>query len=97
MSNRPRRRGKRRHLTHAERWAADRYRPHRSMTVDEIRTVLVEDGVARRHTPLTWFVQAITFIALKEKRTRDAVYSEINEQVRERCGLPLPFADGVVA
>lgn len=90
MTNRKQRRARRRTMTPAERFNADRYRPHRNMTSAEVRQVLVDDGVARRLTPLTWFIQGVTYIALKDKLPRDTVYTQIDETVRERCGMGLP-------
>lgn len=77
-------------MTPAERWAADRYRPHRNYSAAEVRRILIEDGIERRATPLTWMVNGITYIAAKEKLPRDAVFVGIQNEVQAAVGLPLP-------
>jgi hypothetical protein len=90
MSNRRKRQARRHHMTPAQRWAADRYRPHRQYTAAQVRQILVEDGVNRRDTPLTWLVRGVEYIALHERRDKDVVFVEIEQACIEACGLPLP-------
>jgi hypothetical protein len=90
MSNRRKRQARRHHMTPAQRWAADRYRPHRQYTAAQVRQILVDDGVNRRSTPLTWLVHGVTYIAAKERRTKEAVFVEIEQACIAGCGLPLP-------
>lgn len=91
MSNHARRGTRRRRLTPAERYRADRYKDHRKYSAAQVRQILVDDGVARADTPLTWFVQGISYIATMERTDRDTVFTQINDTVQERCGLPLPI------
>jgi hypothetical protein len=90
MSNRRKRQARRRHLTPAQKWAADRYRPHRQLSADEVRKIIVDDGVNRRPTPLTWLVHGVTYIAAKERRSKEAVMIELQALCKAGCGLPLP-------
>lgn len=91
MSNRKRRQMRRgASKTLRQRWLEERYKPHRNLSSREVRAILVEDGVRRQPTPLTWFVQGITYIATRENLPRDTVFVQINEAVIEGCGFPLP-------
>lgn len=90
MSNRRKRQARRRKLSTYERWMADRYRPHRQYTAAEVRKILVDDGIARRPTPLAWFMLAIDYISVKDRTDKDTVFIQINDEVRSVTGFNLP-------
>lgn len=92
MSNRRKRKAARAlRQTPLQRYMADRYRPHRQYTATQVRQILVDDGVARADTPLSWYVDGCKYIAALERKHIDTVHVEINDEVVARCGLPLPI------
>jgi hypothetical protein len=91
VSNRRKRKATRSYKTPAERWRADRYRPHRQYTAAQVRRILVDDSAARLDIPLSWFVAGIQYIAAKERKTNEDVTIEIREACIEQCGLDLPI------
>lgn len=94
MSNRPRRLGRhdRRQLAiDQRRFLAERYKAHGKYSARELRTILVEDAVARRVTPMAWMMQAIATIASAEKVSEEVVFTQLREQCLGLCGLDMPF------
>jgi hypothetical protein len=81
-------------MTAAERWHADRYKNHGRYSAEQVRAILIEDGIARRDIPLTWLIQGCTYIAQKTGTTREVVFVEIDEAVKagSPLGLGLPRA-----
>lgn len=93
MSNRRKRQIRRRRtMTAHERYMADRYRPPRNYTTAQLRQIIHEDGVRRADIPLTWFVQAVTYIAAKDNLPRDTVLEQLDQACIAAVGLPLPRA-----
>jgi hypothetical protein len=90
MSNRRKRQARRHHRTPHEQWMAERYRPPRQYTPTQLRQLVLEDGVNRRATPMTWYIGALKYIAAKERKHIDDVHIEIEQACVAACGLPLP-------
>lgn len=93
MSNRRRlSRADARKIAHEQRrFVADRYKPHNRYSARELRTILVEDAIARRVTPLQWMMLAIKAIATSERATEEQVFQQLRSECFEACGLDMPF------
>lgn len=94
-------RRQRRHLSKADkakaqdayvRWYQDRYRAHRSYSAEQLRTILIDDAVARRATPLQWAMVAYDQIASADKVTAEVVFAQVRQACLDATGLDMPFA-----
>jgi hypothetical protein len=90
MSNRRKRQARRRTMTAAERWHAERYRPPRFLESEEIRRIILDDSVARRSVPMTWSLQALQLLAFRERTTTEALHVEMEQACMAAVGLPMP-------
>lgn len=61
-------------------------------TADQLEGFLVGDGVRRHPTQLDWAAEAFVEIARQRRQNPDEVFSQVDQAVRERCGLGLPVA-----
>lgn len=65
-----------------------------SQSPEALWSRLVEDGVRRIPTPLTWLVAAVAKIAHAKRTTKDRVFSDLDATVKERCGMGLSREPG---
>ena len=65
-----------------------------SQSAEELWDRLVSDGVARIPTPISWLLPAVHKIARDKRTTGERVFIDLDDRVRELCGMPLSREPG---